>query len=429
MSASAAGPPRLRTALVLSGGGARGAYEAGVVSFLREELEPGLGKVLPLDILSGTSVGAINACQVAAHAHAPHAGARALVDSWRALSVEGVLRFTTSDVLRMGRELLGRPATETARGRYGGLVEPRALEGVVARGAHWPCIGRNVRSGALQGLSVSATHVASGRTTVFIYQRGLQLPPWTRDPHVEARATVIGPKHALASAAIPLLFPAVRIGGRLYVDGGLRQNLPLSPALRLGAQRVIVVSLRHVVRTPQGPVEPESVDERTFASAPFLLGKALNALLLDRTDQDLERLLRFNAMLAAGSDAFGPGYPETLAKALVPYRNQGLRYVRTQLVSPSRDIGALAAEYVLSPEYLKAGRGVVRGMLRRLVEHEAKGPSDLASYLLFDGPFADQLIELGRADARACGDAWARFFSDAPQNAAEAAAAGVPLGA
>ncbi len=415
MSAAPMDPPK--TALVLGGGGARGAYEAGVLAYLRQELEPKLGP-LRMDIVCGTSVGAINACHVAANIEHPVRQAADLMHRWRSLAIESVLRFGFSDLVRITRELLGRPTEQPHR--HGGVMDPAGLRQIVLEGAHWPSIGRSIRRGALEALAVTATHVATGHSEVFIQQRGGGLPPWTRDPHLIASAARIGPHHALASAAIPLIFPAVSIGGRLYVDGGLRMNVPLSPALRLGAERVLVISLRHIGSTPEPSLADSESVERTSATAPFLLGKTLNALLLDRTDQDLERLQRINTMLEAGVAAYGTSYPEVFNAALLPRRNQGVRYVRNFLIRPSRDIGELAAEYASSPEFNRRARGWVGKGLRRLAERQGPRSEDLLSYLLFDGGFADLLIDLGRRDARAREADWVKFWSDAPQSEAEA---------
>ena len=415
----------LKTGLVLGGGGARGAYEVGVLSYLREELEPELGRELKLDILAGTSVGAIHACFLAATSHEPRLQSRGLRAYWTGMKVEEVLRCGMGDILRLVREALGKPADHPKDIQYGGLVDPRGLRTIVSRGIPWLGIGRNLRKGHLEALAVSTTHVGSGRATVFVQRRDGSIPSWGNDPSYQAEATRIGPNHALASAAIPVVFPAVRLKGELHVDGGLRLNVPLSPALRLGARRVIVVSLRHEAvraRKPepvQGSAEWER--EQAFATAPFLVGKMLNTLLMDRTDQDLGRLRRLNAILEAGTLAYGPGFAQTLGAALEPHRSQPLRYVRELLVRPSKDIGALAAEYVRTPEFRRRSQGLAHKTILRLVEREAAHEADLASYLLFDGGFSDLLIELGRQDARALHDEWLRFWSDEPQCVSEMA--------
>src|SRR5262249_22819656 len=160
-----------------------------------------------------------------------------------------------------------------------------------------------------------------GRTEVFMHCASDRLPTWTRDPNLRLVQTRIGPRHALASAAIPLLFPAVRIGGDLYVDGGVRLNVPISPALRLRAQRVLLISLKHLATPP--PLS--NGGEEVLATFPFLFGKTLNALLLDRTDQDVGRMRLVNTMLQAGTEAYGPGFAGVLNKAIAPHRQQPVR--------------------------------------------------------------------------------------------------------
>ncbi|WP_224243410.1 patatin-like phospholipase family protein [Hyalangium gracile] len=414
----------MKTGLVLAGGAARGAYEAGVLSYLREEFEPQFGKELKLDILAGTSVGAIHACYLAATSHDRLLQARGLVAHWHAMKVEEVLRCSFGDVFRIIREALSKPSPHDRDIQYGGLVDPRGLRALVGRGIPWLQIGRNLRKGHMEALAVSATHVGTGNATVFVQRGDGTIPQWSDDPEYRAVATRIGPNHALASAAIPVVFPAVRVRGQLHVDGGLRLNVPISPALRLGAQRVIVVSMRPSPRAKAGPAATGATvkaREEAVASAPFLVGKMLNMLMTDRTDQDLGRLRRLNAILEAGTAAYGPGFAEVLSSAVHPHRSQPVRYVRELLVRPSRDLGELAAEYVRTAEFRRSSSGLAHRAILRLVEREASREADMASYLLFDGGFADILIEQGRQDARALRPQWERFWSDEPQSVSEEA--------
>lgn len=419
-----------KTALVLGGGAARGAFEAGVISWMREELPKDLGGPLPIQLLAGTSVGAVNACYLATRADAPDRQGDDLAERWRSLHLEDVLRVGASDVARIAFDLIRRTPARPAHAHRTGLVDPRGLQEIASRHVVWRQIGRCIERGALEALAITATHVASGRTTVFIQRREpLTGFPSRPGPHYRAVATRIGLKHAMASAAIPLLFPPVMLGGELYVDGGIRQNVPLSPAIRLGADRVIVLPLRHEeTLDPSGPREAPAQEprERALPSGAFLLGKALDALLNDRIDEDLDRLRQTNALLEAGTLSYGAPFSMLLNSALEAAQGHSLRYVRHLVIRPSKDLGRLAAEFIQSPEFAKRARGFQGKLVRRLAESEATDQADLASYLLFDGAFADQLIELGRKDAQARRDDWLRFCSPEPQSHVEAAQREMP---
>jgi NTE family protein len=406
--------------LVLSGGAARGAYEAGVIAYLREGLPAETGVHARFDVICGTSVGAINACFLAATADRPDEQGALLAASWSTLEIENVVAVTATDLARFARSLVGRAPSLAELHLRGGIINPERLERVVREQVRWSQIERNLARGHLAGLAVSATHVASGETVVFVHRRDGVLPPWSHDPWVHARASAIRPHHALASAALPLLFPAVEIDGRYYCDGGVRQNTPLSPALRLGADRVLVVSLRHRgARDPEGPGARLSLpdaprgDEGSAESAPspfFLLGKVLNALLLDHLDYDVARLEATNAVLDAGARAFGGGFVDGLNTALAAQGANPMRRVEALIVRPSQDLGELAARFAQTDAFASRARGLTGGLLRRLARAESRDEADLVSYLLFDGEFGRSLIELGVADARARRDDLARFF-------------------
>ncbi|MGC4115425.1 MAG: patatin-like phospholipase family protein [Myxococcales bacterium] len=381
-------------------------------------------------MLAGTSVGAVNACYLATRADAPERQGRDLCERWKGLHLDDVLRLGATDVARIAFDLLRRTPAHASRGRRIGLVDPRGLQEIASRHVVWRQIGQCIERGTLEALALAATHVASGRTTVFI-QRHKPLTdfPARPSPHYRAVATRVGLKHAMASAAIPLLFPPVTVAGELYVDGGLRQNVPLSPAIRLGADRVIVLPLRHeasaVVGLPrEGPAQEPR--ERALPSGAFLLGKALDTLLNDRVDEDLDRLRQTNALLEAGTRSYGPPFSMLLNAALEAAHGHSLRYVRHLVVRPSVDLGKLAAEFVTTKEFAKRAKGFEGKLVRRLAESEAPDQADLASYLLFDGAFASLLIELGRKDAAAKREDWLRFCSSEPENHVEAAQRELP---
>lgn len=397
-----------RVALVLAGGAARGAYEVGVVKHLIEEVTRDLGHDIRLDILCGTSIGAINICALAAFADQPRARAQILVDHWTNLKIEDVVRPDPREIFAMARGLLGRaPVGRTAR--RGGLLDPSGLVRLLSKSIPFEKIDANLQAGLIRGVTVSTTHVGTGRTVVFVQRAEMELPPWSRDPTITPRPVKIRAVHALASAAIPFLFPAVQIDDEYYCDGGLRQNVPLSPARRLGADAVIVVNPRHIPRAQPIPVG----DERANPSPGplFLVGKTLNALLLDRIDNDIGRLANINAILEAGSRRYGPQFVDELNRELGHRPGQGIRAMRAVLIRASQDIGHLAADFVRSPGFRSRAHGLVGKIIRRLAEGENRREADLLSYLLFDGEFARQLIELGRSDARARHEELCAFFA------------------
>ncbi len=397
---------------MLSGGGSRGAYEAGIIRFLRERVPALVSHPVPIDIVTGTSVGAINAAFLAATADAPAKEQAAyLCDAWRALRIEKLIALQPGDLWRAGRMMMGAspPPPKPGQFRYGGLLDTTGLERFVIETIPWRGIRRNIQSKQIHALAVSATHVGTGHTTVFIESSDEVPAAWSRDPFVRHRAAAIGPRHALASAAIPLLFPAVKIGPAFYVDGGLRQNTPMSPAIRLGADRVLVISLRHV-SDPRNNPQLAHEREVAYPKPLFLFGKALNALLLDHTDYDLERMQRLNAILEAGTAAFGPAFEQVLSRELTRLRGAPIRYLSALHIRPSLDIGELAADFVQRGKIEIRGR-FARKIFARLADGEARHESDLLSYLLFDGNFCAALIDLGYQDAAARESEIAELFS------------------
>jgi NTE family protein len=384
--------------LVLAGGAARGAYEVGVVQHILEDVSRDLGRDVPLDVLCGTSIGALNVCALAAFAETPRERGQRMADHWTALRIADVIRPDAREMLSMVRGLFGRGAGGLLPvGRRGGIFDPAGMESLLARFVPFQQIDENLRAGRVHGISVSTTHVGTGRTVVWAQRAEAGLPEWSGDPTVIPRAVQIRERHALASAAIPFLFPAVRIDGDYYCDGGLRQNVPLSPARRLGADGLVIVNPRYL------PPVPQALEHDGGVPGPFaLLGKTLNALLLDRLDNDIDRLRGINEILDAGCKLYGPGFLDALNGELGRPPGRGLRQVDVVLIRTSQDLGRLAAQFIKTPSFTGRATGMIGAVLRRFAEGDDARQADFISYLLFDGDFARQLIELGRADARAC---------------------------
>ncbi len=414
---SAASPDgKPRRALVFSGGGARGAYEAGFVQYLCDELPEKLGHQPKIDILCGTSVGAIHACYMAGTAHLGQGRGQRLVDVWRSMQLTEILPFTLKDLLSLPRRMLGvRRVAEAMKSgdlpdRLYGLFDTDALEQVVLGAIPWREIRNNVRDGLVDAVCIPATQIGTGRVVVFMETKDRAVPQWSRDPSVVPRPTRLLPTHAMASAAIPLLFPAVRVASTYYADGGLRLNTPLSPAVRLGADRILVISLRQ--ETPLG-TDPIREDMRIadYGSPGFLFGKVLNALLLDHLDTDLSRMRVMNEFMRHGEAAYGPDFMDRINEVAVRERGQTYRRIHDIVIRPSADLGRFAGERLANLSDASSRSPILR-LAAKNVADDGTPESDLLSYLLFDGDFLAPLAELGFQDAKAREDELLEFFRD-----------------
>jgi NTE family protein len=378
------------TGIVLSGGGARGAYEAGVVMGLMEVLKP---KSPPFDVLCGTSVGALNATYLAAHAHLPDMNAKGLAEQWRALDVARHLKLDMRGLLGWKRHLTSdEEQLPKLVGRS--LLDIRALEEIVYRNVPWDDLHRNVSQGRVRSLVVSALHIVTGHTVTFA-----ELAPGTnftntRDPRRELRLEAINADHVLASSAIPLLFPARRVGGDYFCDGGVRFNTPISPAIRCGVERLVVISLLSRESSPLDPTL-EQIRVDAYNSPIFLIGKVLNALLLDPLRYDLQVLERFNRLLDALERVLPHGELEAVQRVLLESRGLPYRKLETLVFRPTRDVGRLARDRAAKLQ----GSRFSSWLLARTATLGALWQSDLVSFILFDAEFAADLIELGREDA------------------------------
>jgi NTE family protein len=395
---------RRRIGLVLSGGGARGAYEVGVLAHIFEHVLPQIPRDFEFDVVSGTSVGAIHgAYTVATSQWEGPQRARRLADIWRSMELGQVVRIGVTDMVgvplrALGLSRLRRRAGGRAKAPevIGGLLDVSPLERIVADRIPWNALRQNLEGPIARALCVLCTEVRSGKVAVFLDGKLGDAAPWASDPNSVVIPTAISAVHVRASAAIPFLFPAVRIGEGYYVDGGLRMNTPLSPALRLGCDRLLVVALKHHRKPEEGP---PAFSEEAITQPAFLIGKVLDALILDQLEVELHRLQVVNALLAEGEAVYGDDFLARVSGAVRAQRGAGYRIVKTAVVRPSQDIGRLAAAC-----YRTHGAGslgalpslLTRLALRGVPEDEA----DLLSYLFFDRRFTADLVALGREDAR-----------------------------
>lgn len=383
-----------RTALVLAGGGARGAYEAGALSVLLPLLaERGERPTM----LIGTSVGALTAAFLATAADdSPVDALAAGLARWREADKGNVLGSVLLQAPLAAARYVGSMLSVPGA-RLAGLLDPVPLAKNLDDWIRWPAIRANVESGALDLLAVVTTAVRSGRTTVFVDSRTPFDPP--RSTVVDYVATEIDSQHVRASAAIPILFPPVRVDSPAraagwYIDGGIRFNTPIKPALDLGADKLIVVGTGTAAQ--RADPGPDDLDE-----PPALADAAVNVLhgaLVDPLVEDLRNLGNINVHYVSENGCEPDSGPGRLRRAegkdpyrLVPYVFTG---------PPHRGaIGELASA-IFEKRYggARAFRSLDFGLLNAVLEDGSAQHGELLSYLFFDAEFIDELIHMGRED-------------------------------
>ena len=372
--------------LVLSGGGARAAYQAGALRAVAAIL--GKRRHRPFPVICGTSAGAINAATLATHADDFRRGVARLLRWWRRIDVADVYRADFATLSRHGVRFLaamtgvGRPPPYAAS-----MLDNAPLARLLAQVVDFDRIATNIAAGALAALGVNATSYNTGQAVTF-FESTDGHPGWKRmrrrgDPAPLTTA------HLMASTAIPFIFPAVRVGDDYYMDGSVRQITPLSPALHLGARRILVIAVGQFAgqRPAQNGAAP------TYPSFAQIAGHALSSIFLDNLGADLERLAQMNRLVGLLS-------PRRLA-----HNGLALAHVDAMTLAPSRDIGPLALEHAAR---LPAG---VRTLLRGFGSTRGTG-ANLVSYLLFDRDFCRALLALGYADAMARRDELAAFLDE-----------------
>jgi len=388
----------------------RGAYEVGVVAGIVEVMDPEPGSPALFDILAGTSVGAINAAYFAANADSPDHRVERLLETWRSLRLDDHARVRPFGLAPLP-DTFRRWAKSSVLGKS--LLDTRAVEVLVRRTVDWERLHRNVDAGIVRAVMVAALHVVSGRTTMFTESApGVRIEA-TRDERRVTAFERITADHVLASAAIPLLFPTRKLGDHYYCDGGLRFNTPIAPAIRAGAERLVVISVRHE-RSVREVAAVEAADHAggRELSPVFLVGKLLNALLLDPVQYDLQVLERLNQMMEVLEETLSPEDLERVHRVWVRHRGIPYRRLKLLVFTPSRDLGRLAADYIRTSLKIKELKPIARYLLERAAREAPEAEADWASYMLFDGGFAHDLMEIGKADALSQADKIRDFFAN-----------------
>lgn len=399
------------TGLILSGGGARAAYQVGVLqalSALRREVcgaSAAQRARNPFGIICGTSAGALNAAALACNADRFDAAVESIAGVWRDFQADQVYRADSIGVLRSGAQWLtmlsvGWVLAKWRRARPKSLLDNSPLSGLLQRMVPLERLPQMLSQRHLQALAVSASSYSSGEHVTF-FESASRVDPYLRSQRIAVPATLTIP-HLLASAAIPFMFPAQRLvqgeQSGWYGDGSMRQTAPISPAIHLGAQRVLIIGVGRM-QEPPGRV----VKDGGYPTLAQIGGHALSSIFLDGLSVDIERMQRINRTLELLSPE------QRLATPLQP--------VRALVIAPSQRIDDIAARH--QHDLPTPVRALLRGVGSSSSTGDLRGAA-LASYLLFEAPFTRELMALGAADTRARRAEVLDFFGWAPAPAAAA---------
>lgn len=360
-----------RVGLVLTGGGARAAYQVGVLRAIAELLPD--KRRNPFPVICGTSAGAINATSIAVSANDFGEGIRQLEAVWSNFHVDQIYRADfVGAVHNTLRCLLSLVSAEYGQRNPISLLDNSPLHALLRSRFPFRSIQYGIRTGALHALGLTAWGYTSGQSVTF-YQAAREVTPWKRAQRLGIPVD-IGVQHLMASSSIPFIFPAVRLNREYFGDGSMRQLAPISPALHLGADKVLIIGVRKMVTD-----EPKRVSATGYPPFAQIAGHALNSIFVDSLDVDLERLLRINQTL------------KLIPHEVFKERNVALRPVAAMMISPSQGINEIAQKYAHTLPW------IMRYLYRAI---GAMGPngSTLLSYVLFEALFCRDLIELGHND-------------------------------
>ena len=377
---------RIKTGLVLPGGGARGAFQVGVLKAIAEILPRGVPN--PFPVISGTSAGAVNSVVLATRARNLRTAIAELERVWAHFRCHHVYKTDHFTMLRsslhwmaslvLGGWLVGMPRS---------LLDNAPLRQLLQRNVHFPRIRDAIEAGHLEALAITAAGYASARSTTF-FEASPGTSGWERTRRIGVN-TELGLDHLMASIAVPYVFPPTLVGDEFFGDGAMRQATPLSPAVHLGADRILVIG----IRDETGGREPPS--KHAPPSFAQIAGYMLDTLFMDGLYSDLERITRINDML----DAF-PGESVRVGDAK-------MRPIDTMLIVPSKDLRMIAEKHRAELPF------AIRALLRS-VGGRSPGENKLLSFLLFEKAYTRELIKLGYEDAMNVENELRKFVSGEP---------------
>jgi NTE family protein len=376
--------------LVLTGGGARAAYQSGVLDGISEILGE-YHQALPFKVLTGVSAGSINAAFLASHAHDFSLATQKAANLWIRLTHDSIMTTDAASLSVMaGNWIRNLSLGGFYKGpRISHVIDTDPLLNLLKTYINFKQIKHNLDSQILTAVAFTATNYQTG-TAVTFYEGDLKIEDWSRSSRISKR-TSLGLHHILASAAIPLLFKPVKIDPFYFGDGSIRLLTPLSPAIHLGADKILAIGIRKIkssAYTQKLNLDKES-GEITIAD---IAGELLNAIFMDTLEADIERVKRINNSIAMSADC-----------KKVDVEEPSLRPIDLLVIEPSQDLSELAAQYYPKLPFM------FRHLLRGIGASQERG-QDLLSYLAFDTSYTKPLVELGRKDAYSHKDEIENFF-------------------
>lgn len=381
-----------KRAIVLSGGGARGAYQVGVLKALSEiaqkhHIDP------KVTIYTGISAGAINAICMASHADDFHFGVAKLVRLWSGITSDQVFASNMAQMGKIAAKWVSELSLGAIIGTRGGkaFLNTDPLRRLVSSNVDFRNIEKNINNGSLGGVAITATDYESSNSVTFVHAND-SVKAWRKTRRISEKSQLTV-EHIMASSAIPLLFPAIKVGNRYFGDGSVRNNSPCAPSIYMGADHLLVIG----VRLWTTATEEEQAQPARPPSLGKVINELLNAILLDGIEMDVERLNRVNDFVAQVPSE----YREDLS-----YHS-----VDVDFISPSMDFGDLAFEHSASLPF------VIRYLLKGLGRLEDS--KEILSYLLFDPGFCQALLDVGYKDGLAAEKKLLRFLMSSYEEESE----------